>query len=193
MNPPDQPCQATSAGDLRQQIMDSRVPKNEREWWASREIEKLERELAAAKAECERLTANQRQPAEDIFVSHLCDELARLRAELERFTGHGLLDCHAICDQRDAAVAERDQLRAEVERLTPYVSKAILTHGGTMLCSPQVGVAFNEQQARAEQAEAALAFIAENGGTTHETECGTISCNGSWCAEQARAAMKGTP
>ncbi len=173
--------------------MDSRVPKNEREWWASREIEKLERELAAAKAECERLTANQRQPAEDIFVSHLCDELARLRAELERFTGHGLLDCHAICDQRDAAVAERDQLRAEVERLTPYVSKAILTHGGTMLCSPQVGVAFNEQQARAEQAEAALAFIAENGGTTHETECGTISCNGSWCAEQARAAMKGTP
>jgi DnaJ-class molecular chaperone len=35
--------------------MDSRVPKNEREWWASREIEKLERELAAAKAECERL------------------------------------------------------------------------------------------------------------------------------------------
>ena len=41
-------------------------------------------------------------------------ELARLRADLERFTGHGMLDCHAICDQRDAAVAERDQLRAEV-------------------------------------------------------------------------------
>jgi hypothetical protein len=40
-------------------------------------------------------------------------ELARLRADLERFTGHGLLDCHAICDQRDAAVAERDQLRAQ--------------------------------------------------------------------------------
>jgi hypothetical protein len=53
--------------------------------------------------------------------------------------------------------AERDQLRVEVERLTPYVSKAILTHGGTMLCSPQVGVAFNEQQARAEKAEAELA------------------------------------
>jgi hypothetical protein len=46
---------------------------------------------------------------------------------------------------------------------------------------------------RAEKAEAALAFIAENGGTKHETECGTISCNGSWCAEQARAAIKGTP
>jgi hypothetical protein len=47
MNPPDQPCQATPAGDLRQQIIDSRVPKNEREWWASREIEKLERALTA--------------------------------------------------------------------------------------------------------------------------------------------------
>ena len=45
------------------------------------------------------------------------DELARLRADLARFTGDGLLDCHAICDQRDAAVAERDRLRAEVERL----------------------------------------------------------------------------
>ncbi len=42
------------------------------------------------------------------------NELARLRADLERFTGHGLLDCHAICDQRDAAVAERDRLRAEL-------------------------------------------------------------------------------
>ena len=41
-------------------------------------------------------------------------ELARLRADLERFTGHGLLDCHAICDQRDAAVAERDRLREEL-------------------------------------------------------------------------------
>jgi hypothetical protein len=48
------------------------------------------------------------------------------------------------------------------------------------------------QGIRAEKAEAALAFIAENGGTTHETECGTISCNGSWCAEQARAALAAT-
>jgi hypothetical protein len=54
-----------------------------------------------------------------------------------------------------SALAEIQRLLAEVERLTPYVSKAILTHGGTMLCSPQVGVAFNEQQARAERAEAA--------------------------------------
>jgi hypothetical protein len=51
------------------------------------------------------------------------------------------------------------------------------------------------EQLRLKNAElqAALAFIAEHGGTKHETECGTISCNGLWCAEQARAAMKGTP
>ena len=48
-------------------------------------------------------------------------ELARLRADLARFTGDGLLDCHAICDQRDAAVAERDRLRAEVERLKKQI------------------------------------------------------------------------
>jgi hypothetical protein len=44
----------------------------------------------------------------------LIGENVKLRADLERFTGHGLLDCHAICDQRDAAVAERDRLRAEL-------------------------------------------------------------------------------
>lgn len=36
-------CDATPSEELRRQIMDSRVPKNEREWWASREIERLER------------------------------------------------------------------------------------------------------------------------------------------------------
>ena len=75
----------------------------------------LETELARLRAE---LSAVQAQHLHEI------DELAAqakimnaLRADLERFTGHGLLDCHAICDQRDAAVAERDRLRAEVERL----------------------------------------------------------------------------
>jgi chromosome segregation ATPase len=59
MNPPDQPCQATPAGDLRQQILDSRVPKNEREWWASRTIEKLETELAALEIKIAELEAAQ--------------------------------------------------------------------------------------------------------------------------------------
>ena len=33
--------QATSAATLEQQIMDPNVSKNEREWWAAREIERL--------------------------------------------------------------------------------------------------------------------------------------------------------
>jgi hypothetical protein len=45
-------------------------------------------------------------------------ELARVKADLERFTGGGLLDCHAICDQRDAANSRADALGREVERLT---------------------------------------------------------------------------
>ena len=108
--------------------MDSRVPKNEREWWASREIEKLERELVEARSErdlaitrvacilwsgaIDKHTCGDVQKWADYYTA----ELTRLRADLERFTGHGLLDCHAICDQRDTAVAERDRLRAEVER-----------------------------------------------------------------------------
>ena len=77
----------------------------------------LETELAAAKAECERLKADGAASAfvdMSVRASNAETELARLRADLERITGHGMLDCHAICDQRDAAVAERDQLRAEV-------------------------------------------------------------------------------
>jgi hypothetical protein len=35
----------------------------------------------------------------------------------------------------------------------------------------------------------ALRFIAEFGGNAHETELGTINCDGAWCADQARAAL----
>jgi len=34
--------QATPRAELERQIMDSNVPKNEREWWAAREIERLQ-------------------------------------------------------------------------------------------------------------------------------------------------------
>ena len=69
----------------------------------------LETELAAAQQEAAHYMS---------VAQKATDELARLRADLERFTGHGLLDCHAICDQRDAAVAERDRLRAELKELS---------------------------------------------------------------------------
>ena len=57
MSTDDKPCQATPSANLRQQIMDSRVPKNEREWWAQRTIERLETELAAMQARAEKAEA----------------------------------------------------------------------------------------------------------------------------------------
>jgi hypothetical protein len=87
---------------------------------------------------------------------------------------------------RFGADADRRRLRAEVERLNDCCDELhyIIDNAGY-----PSGKDYADMTARAEKAEAALAFIAENGGTTHETECGTISCNGLWCAEQARAAI----
>jgi hypothetical protein len=122
------------------------------------ECEKLELELT----ETERLRfgadADRRQLRCDLSdakaeASHYMAVAQKATDELIFFRADNLKAHQMTC----AAALERDSLRAEVERLTPYVSKAILTHGGTMLCSPQVGVAFNEQQARAEKAEAELA------------------------------------
>ena len=47
--------QATPNEELRRQILSHCVAKNEREWWASRTIEKLERELNAANERIKRL------------------------------------------------------------------------------------------------------------------------------------------
>ena len=86
------------------------------------EMEMLERELAGT----ERLRSDRRRLRAELilaenWVEHhskhaddLIAENVKLRADLERFTRHGLLDCHAICDQRDAAVARAE--RAEAER-----------------------------------------------------------------------------
>ena len=133
---------------------------------------KLETELAAAKAECNRLyesspTALDALTAElarlraelavaQNWVEHhskhaddLIGENVKLRADLERFTGHGLLDCHAICDQRDAAIAERDQLRAEVEAL-----KQSIESGQRVLREDA-----ERNAARAERAEVERAYV----------------------------------
>ena len=47
--------QATPAGELRRQILSPHIGKNEREWWAARTIEKLERQLNAANQRIKRL------------------------------------------------------------------------------------------------------------------------------------------
>lgn len=46
---------ATPNEELRRQILSHVVPKNEREWWAARAIEKLERELDVANERIKRL------------------------------------------------------------------------------------------------------------------------------------------
>jgi Fe-S cluster biosynthesis and repair protein YggX len=51
------PCKATPREELRNQIMSSIIPKNEREWWAKRTIEQIERELNAANERIKRLEA----------------------------------------------------------------------------------------------------------------------------------------
>jgi hypothetical protein len=73
--------------------MDSRVPKNEREWWASREIEKLERELA----ETERLR----------FGADA--DRRRLRAQLAAIEEDGT-------EEHNAAVGLRQKLVAVLDR-----------------------------------------------------------------------------
>lgn len=56
-------------------------------------------------------------------IEQLEIKLARLYTDLERFTGHGLLDCHQICDQRDAAVAELAAEREKVRVLRYVLSR----------------------------------------------------------------------
>jgi len=54
-------CQATPHGTLLEQIMNSSIPKNEREWAAKREIERLLTALAEKEKECELITAHYRE------------------------------------------------------------------------------------------------------------------------------------
>jgi|688.fasta_scaffold08163_18 hypothetical protein len=145
MNPPDQPCQATPAGDLRQQIIDSRVPKNEREWWAGREIEKLERELTETerlrfgadadrrRLRCELAAASQAYECAMAIHGTVMEERDRLAAELTAARSErdlaitrvacilwsGAIDKHTCGDVQkwaDYYIAELTRLRAEVER-----------------------------------------------------------------------------
>jgi chromosome segregation ATPase len=102
-------------------------------------------------------------------------EVARLREESLR--GHW--DDYSSIKEGQREIAE---LRAEAEHLKGSEKS---------FCEDR-----NAWRARAERAEAevetlreALAFIAKHGGISHDTEEGTIYCNGPWCAEQARAAL----
>jgi hypothetical protein len=66
------PCKATPREELRNQIMSSIIPKNEREWWANRTIEQLERELNAANKRIKRLEEAGDEMYRWITVKRLC-------------------------------------------------------------------------------------------------------------------------
>jgi hypothetical protein len=146
------------------------------------EMKLIERELAGA-CSLNALACRKWDAAET--------KLAAAKAECERLAK----PCGwPHCEPAKADAAELTRLRAEVERLTAKIgNQADRLRYLEGAINHATGTPLSKANARAEQAEAALAFIAANGGTKHETECGTISCNGSWCAEQALAAMKGTP
>lgn len=139
MNPPDQPCQATPAGDLRQQIMDSRVPKNEREWWASREIEKLERKLA------------------DWSVLKGWGGTPEIVHKFVKGQQHRIHYCQNLEAELTALAAERDRLRAEVERWKKQIKDDNRSYG-CELRDPNgtIWQQATKDRARAERAEAEL-------------------------------------
>ena len=85
--------------DQLQKLYDAECEKN------ANEAGRLRAELAVA----ENWVEHHSKHDDDLIAENV-----KLRADLERFTGHGLLDCHAICDQRDAAIARAE--RAEAER-----------------------------------------------------------------------------
>ena len=63
------------------------------------------------------LIASFEEQIQKMVEKRIAAELARLRADLERFTGHGLLDCHAICDQRDAAITRAERAEAALQKI----------------------------------------------------------------------------
>lgn len=85
------PYQATPSATLREQVMDRRIPKSEREWWASREIESLERrnsELTARIAELEKERDDALREREGAWNAHgnmfrkLAEETGDFRREI---------------------------------------------------------------------------------------------------------------
>ncbi len=73
----DKSYQATDPIELRDQVMDCRVAKTEREWWSMRFIEKLESQLTAKTARIEVLEKALREALKWIhqcFVDDCCCE-----------------------------------------------------------------------------------------------------------------------
>ena len=159
----DKPRQATPFADLRQQIMDSRVPKNEREWWAQRTIEKLETELAAEKAECNlnrtRIAslfwsgALDKYTGGDVqrWAEEYTSERARLRAEVKRLNGcceelHTLIDNHGYPSGIDYAemTARAEKAEADTARMDWLEKEALEDWGMRSINRAAIDAAMKE-------------------------------------------------
>jgi chromosome segregation ATPase len=121
------------------------VPKNEREWWASREIEKLERELTETErlrfgADADRRRLRCDLSAAKAEASHYMAVAQKATDELIFFRADSLKAHQMTC----AAGLERDSLRAELARLRalfPEILAALRNGAG---CTADVSVGFLE-------------------------------------------------
>jgi hypothetical protein len=121
------------------------VPKNEREWWASREIEKLERELTETErlrfgADADRRRLRCDLSAAKAEASHYMAVAQKATDELIFFRADSLKAHQMTC----AAGLERDSIRAELARLRalfPEILAALRNGAG---CTADVSVGFLE-------------------------------------------------
>lgn len=120
--------QATPAHILETQIMHLRIPKNEREWWARREIEllrdKVEALQSCACADCNR-------------------EILELRAEVERLRAEYTLNLALLAKERDGYKRHNEELMmshvSEVEALRRELAATTAERDRAMKACEQIG------------------------------------------------------
>ena len=104
-----EPCEATPDHVLRTQVMDSRIPKNEREWWAKREIESQQARIGALEQQLKYA-----HKGIDIARGERDEKQARIQAALEVYAGmEGFIPetaaegyCLRIIEQMNKALLE---------------------------------------------------------------------------------------
>jgi hypothetical protein len=193
MNPPDQPTPdyvpdfttPTLAPTPRTEIC--RRKDNGETSPILNEMEKLERELAAAKTECERLTEQVQMAA--ALNKEAESELARLRAEVDRWKTVAA----EMSQQREHNANEASRLRAEVVWLKGMRTAAEAIMTDVAEANEEIALA------RAERAEAERDALAKDKARLDSGQIMlTVAGERVWhCGADLRfaidAAMKGTP
>ena len=107
---PQEASAATPAAELERQIMYSGEPKNEREWWAAREIERLRARNEAHVAALQEIGRG--VEADQATIARLREELAQADAVIAETYGHVAVDFLA---PRIAEAIERHRARHDTE------------------------------------------------------------------------------